>query len=127
MLLSPHNVAFRALRSTAIKVAKSGILCRLATFVVIFAISALYFLFATPVRRPERQSQSRIARTVLRSLLSDDFTSTLSSSPHSVTAHVRRRLAFELRFTGFLVRPHREPLNGPVSSLSQHDRSPPQV
>lgn len=127
MLLSPHNVAFRAVRSRAIKVAKSGILCRLATFVVIFAIAALYFLFATPVRRPERQSQSRIARTVLRSLLSDDFTSTLSSSPHAVTAHPSHGLAFELRFTGFLLSPDLESFSGLVSSFSQRDRSPPQV
>lgn len=47
-----------------------GLLCR-------FAAAS-----QTGVRRQERWGHSRIPRTVLRTILSDDFASTLSSSPH---------------------------------------------
>jgi hypothetical protein len=109
--------------------AKSRVSCRFAALTLILSISCACLSAAsrTKVHHQERWGHSRIPRTVLRTILSDDFSSTLSSSPHVATASACEGFGLEIRQSGISTGQNfRTGISG-AEDYSRRDRSPPQV
>lgn len=109
--------------------AKSGTSCRFAALALILSVSCACFYAAsrTKVHHPERWGHSRIPRTVLRTILSDDFSSTLSSSPHVATASACEGFGFEIRQSGISTGQNFWIGISGAENYSRRDRSPPQA
>jgi hypothetical protein len=129
MELFTKSVASRSHATTATEFPRSGVSRRSAAFALILAVSCVCLVAGSSVRlrRQERLGHSRIPRTVLRTILSDDLFSTLGRSPHIAPAWTYERLAFEIRQSGISIGQNFRLGIPEVEILSQRDRSPPQV
>jgi hypothetical protein len=118
-----------SLEMSATVCSRSGVPRRSATLALILVVFCVYFAAASPtrLRRHERLGHSRIPRTVLRTILSNDLSPTLSSLPHTAAAWACQGLRFEIRQSGITIGQDFRISISEVEDFSRRDRSPPQV